>query len=163
MNGRSRIARIALVAALVGVAAMTASAYAAQDKGSTSVAQDTRQPDTSAVPQVRGYEDFGLSYTPPAVVRTGRKIASRDTRQPDTSAVPRVRGYEDFGLSYTAPAIVRTARHVTSQPLGEARSGDFDWADAGVGAAAMLGLALLAGGLGAAVVVRGRRGEYRSA
>ena len=101
--------------------------------------------------QIRpGLSDFALSDTQigvaPAPVTDARQVRP---------------GLSDFGLSpnqFTVEPNGPSAK----QPVAARRIG-FDWADAGVGAAAMLGIVLLAGGLVAAVVIRSHSGEFRSA
>jgi hypothetical protein len=116
---------------------------------------------TSAVPRLTGLRDFGLWYD----WGSGRATTGRhgEAANGSTTAVPLLTGYHDFGLTNMQPAVVSPSSPAASESSREIRAGGFDWADAGVGAAAMLGLVLLVGGLGAAVVLRGHRGEYRSA
>ena len=137
MKTRSRLARLAVggVLALVGFAAVTATATAARP------ATDARQ--------VRpGLSDFGIAGT----TATARPVTDARQVRP---------GLSDFGR------VSEQSRGAPSTPSGQpvvvASSNGFDWTDAGVGAAAMLGVLLLAGGLGAAVVLRGHRREFRSA
>ncbi len=74
MNSRSRVKHIAWVVVLFGVMAMTATAYAGQARG---LGTDPRQGSTSAVPRYRGFSDFGLSYTPSAVLRAAPETTSQ--------------------------------------------------------------------------------------
>jgi hypothetical protein len=109
------------------------------------------RPATDARQVKPGLSDFGL---------TGTQIALASA--PVTDARQVQPGLSDFGRSAdqlgSAPA---STKHST-RPIVVSSSG-FDWADAGVGAAAMLGIVLLVGGLGAAVVLRSHRGEFGSA
>jgi hypothetical protein len=51
------------------------------------------------------------------------------------------------------PAVCLSSAETAAVPAQVVPSGGFDWADAGIGAGAMLGLVLLLAGLGAALVV----------
>jgi hypothetical protein len=106
------------------------------------------QTDTGAVPPLRGYRDFGLAFATPAE----RPLVSETM-----SSVPQVRGYGDFGLPIAQPEIVpNSVVTPASQPLDEISASGFDWADAGAGAAATLGLVVIVGALGAGLVMTRR-------
>jgi hypothetical protein len=120
-------------------------------------AAKTSETGTSAVPTVRGYRDFGLTNMQPAVVGAAVRLTSQavgGSLVADTGVFPPRTGYRDFGLTSMQPAVVQAAPTAASEPLDEFGASGFDWADAGVGAAAMLGLVILAG-LGAGLVLRG--------
>jgi hypothetical protein len=101
-----------------------------------------------------GLSDFGGSYQQIAVPLT-------DAKQPAQLKA----GLRDFGLSYAQIAVPPSAASApTSERSVEAGAGrDFDWADAAVGATATLGLLLVVGGLGVALVLRNHRRDLRSA
>ena len=78
--------------------------------------------------------------------------AAQDLRNPDQRAPVAVEPKQDL----RSPDTVDAARGVTpstveapavESSLASASSGGFDWGDAGIGAAAMLGLVSLAGGM----------------
>lgn len=74
MKGRIRIAHVASVVVFFGLVAVTTTASAGT---STASGTDPRQESTSAVPRHRGFSDFGLSYTSPAVLRTAAENPSQ--------------------------------------------------------------------------------------
>ena len=138
-SGTRYVIGVALALAALGV---FASASAARPSG-------------GAAPTLRpGLSDFGLPHSK-IVVPSQARTASTPQLKP---------GLSDFGLAYTGitvpPASTRTSSAL--QPV-ESRQPGFDWGDAGVGAAAMLGIVLIVAGLGAGLVVRGHRRELRSA
>ena len=116
---------------------------------------------TSAVPRLTGLRDFGLWYD----WGSGRATTGRrgEAANGSTSAVPLLTGYRDFGLTNMQPAVVRPSSPTASEPSREIRAGSFDWADAGVGAAAMLCFVLIVAGLGAALVLRGQHRQISNA
>ena len=146
---------ISLVFVLAAVAAVT-TAYAGNDPG------DSTQTDaTSAVPRLTGLRDFGLWYD----WGSGRATTARhgEDANGSTSAVPLLTGYRDFGLTNMQPAVVGPSSLGASKPIREIREGGFDWADAGVGAGAMLCFVLIVVGLGAGLVARGHHRQIRNA
>lgn len=73
-------------------------------------------------------------------------------------------GLADFGLRQDPLYGYRVDGTASPAQVEVISSGDFDWADAGIGAAATLGILLLVGGLGKALVLaRNHRREFRSA
>ncbi len=97
-----------------------------------------------AQPLRRGVSDFGRS--PTQVVGQGH-------------ATPLRPGIADFGLTWDQ---VYGASAPTQVEVPTAAG--FDWNDAGIGAAAMLGIVLIVGGVGAGLLVtRNHRREFRSA
>lgn len=105
---------------------------------------------TSAVPRLTGLRDFGLRYDwGSSRATTGSHVEAANG---STSAVPLLTGYRDFGLTNMQPAVVRPSSPIASEHIREIRAGGFDWADAGIGAAAMLCFVLIVAGLGAALV-----------
>jgi hypothetical protein len=135
----------------IAAVAMIGTALALTALGAVMATTAAARPATDARQVKPGLSDFGL---------TGTQIALASA--PVTDARQVQPGLSDFGRSAdqlgSAPASIK---HST-RPIVVSSSG-FDWVDAGVGAAAMLGIVLLVGGLGAAVVLRSHRGEFGSA
>ncbi len=113
------------------------------------------QAQTVSSPQLKpGLRDFGLSYAQIAVPRA-----------PQTASPQLKPGLRDFGLSYGRIAVppASTSGPAAQQQVEIVPSRGFDWRDAGIGAAATLGIVLLVGGLGAGLVLRSHRREFLSA
>ena len=86
-------------------------------------------------------------------------------RAPQTASPQLKPGLRDFGLSYGRIAVppASTSGPAAQQQVEIVPSRGFDWRDAGIGAAATLGIVLLVGGLGAGLVLRSHRREFLSA
>src|SRR5712691_6516221 len=86
---------------------------------STSTTAKTLQAGTSAVPALRGYRDFGLTNTQPAVVGAAVRLTSQavgGSQVADTSVFPPLTGYRDFGLTNVQPAVVQAAPTAAAYP-----------------------------------------------
>jgi hypothetical protein len=140
MKRRIQLA-VGIALALTVFGALTATALAA--------------PPVTDAHQLRpGLGDFGLA---------GGAIV---VAPPVTDARPDKPGLRDFGIPGSTAALnavsPSTPAPTTTAAVDTTRG--FDWADAGIGAAATLGLVLVLGGLGAALVHRGQqRRELRGA
>jgi hypothetical protein len=120
------------------------------------LAPGTSSAQSASVPTPRpGVSDFRLSYGPLGpigpVVRASAESSSQQLRP----------GVSDFGLLFTWPLHRRSTAQATRQAPAGVETDGFDWGDAGVGAAAMLGTVFLLGGFGAWLVHRSR--ELRNA
>jgi hypothetical protein len=137
---------ILATAAMLAVSAAAASANQYQDLRSP----DARDAAREAGPVSGQYQDLRSPDARDAA-REARPVTgpSQDLRSPDARDAAR-----DLPRVVVSPPLVE---------VREAPSGGFDWGDAGIGAAGMLGLFSIAAGSALLVTGRRRRGALRAA
>ena len=98
-------------------------------------------------------EAKGYAALSQAILNTSRLQSHRAASQTEAK-----------GYAALSQAILNTSRLQSQSPAKpQVEPRGFGWGDAGIGAAATLGLLLLAGGLSAAVILRGRSGQPKHA
>jgi hypothetical protein len=139
---------ILATAAMLAVSAAAASANQYQDLRSPDARDAAREVGTVAGPGQ--YQDLRSPDARDAAREAGPVTGpSQDLRSPDARDAAR-----DLPRVVVSPPLVE---------VREAPSGGFDWGDAGIGAAGMLGLFSIAAGSALLVTGRRRRGALRAA
>ena len=165
MHSRAtHLIRLLIAAAIVSVAAPIAQGGNRNHRLSAQVPDPVRAAYTAAWQAYRGLPGGPPARTAPDPVRAAYTAAWQAYRGlPGGPPVSTRSVYPPLetgqGFSFAAPA-----GRTQPTPLAANGPGGFDWGDAGIGAAGMLGIVLLVGGVGAALIAaRNHRRQPRNA